>query len=89
MGGIVGHGPTPQHGQNPGAAPRRIRQGFQHQHRCAFAQIQPIAILVEGTAGFRVQGLQRIETAQRERTQRIASSCQNHRGGLIEQHIGG
>ena len=57
MGGVVGHGPAPQHGQNPGAVPGRVSQGFQHQNGRAFANIQPFAVLVEGAARLRVQGL--------------------------------
>ena len=85
---IVGHCPAPQYGQNPCAALLSMSQSLQHQNCCAFSQIQPFAVLVEGPARLQVQRLKRIEPAQGERAQRVAAPGENHRSSLIQQHIG-
>src|SRR4029077_4172305 len=74
--------------QNVGVTSPSPLERFQHKHRGSFTQVQSLAILVKGTARIWVQGLQRVEPTQGERTQCVTASRQHHWCRSIEKHVG-
>jgi hypothetical protein len=51
MKGIVGHGPSTQYSENFGTTRLGPGERFEYENCGAFAKVQPLAILVKGTAG--------------------------------------